>query len=150
MLGSVGRPILYFYLDHSVIINSFVLIYGLVILIAAINTRRIERQVNRLIVEQTKTLLGKNPDISIKKVYRKIRIPWEELIKQHSFFPFISGESDLWVRRVSPHAAREVILGNPAKIAHVLTRNKIKIKGIEKEARTFKGYSLRDSEKRGK
>ena len=46
-------------------------------------------------------------------------------IRQSSFFPYISQESDLWVSRTSIENVRDIIMQNDAKIRLVLERNGI-------------------------
>jgi hypothetical protein len=52
-----------------------------------------------------------------------INISWDKIIRQSSFFPYISQESDLWVSRTSIENVRDTIMQNSEKIRLVLERN---------------------------
>lgn len=89
LMGDVGRAILYFYQDNSLIINVIVLTYGLFMFIAWKNLLRIYRF---LIVEMAKaahTSEELNRKKSNKKIRKIIGVPWEKAIET-SPFPYIA------------------------------------------------------------
>lgn len=98
MLGEVGRAILYFYRDNSLIINSIVLVYGLFMFITWNNLVRIYRF---LIVEMAKEA-HTSDELNRKKSNKKIRdiigVPWEKAVEV-SPFPFIARIGALIPRR---------------------------------------------------
>lgn len=98
ILGDVGRAILYFYRDNSLIINTLVLIYGLFMFITWNNLVRIYRY---LIVEMAKAA-HTSEELNRKKSNKKIRdiigVPWEKAVEA-SPFPFIARMGALIPRR---------------------------------------------------
>ncbi len=89
MMGDIGRAILYFYQDNSLIINVIVLTYGLFMFAAWNNLVRIYRF---LIVEMARaahTSEELNRKKSNKKIRKIIGVPWEKAIET-SPFPFIA------------------------------------------------------------
>jgi hypothetical protein len=89
MMGDIGRAILYFYRDNSLIINLIVLTYGLFMFIAWNNLLRIYRF---LIVEMARaahTSEELNRKKSNKKIRKIIGVPWEKAIET-SPFPYIA------------------------------------------------------------
>ena len=88
IMGEVGRAILYFYRDNSLIINSIVLIYGLFMFVCWNNLLRVYRF---LIVEVAKDA-HLSDDLNRKKSNKKIRdiigVPWEKAVEA-SPFPFV-------------------------------------------------------------
>ncbi len=89
IMGDVGRAILYFYQDNSLIINVIVLTYGFFMFAAWNNLLRIYRF---LIVEMAKgahTSEELNRKKSNKKIRKIIGVPWEKAIET-SPFPFIA------------------------------------------------------------
>jgi hypothetical protein len=98
MLGEVGRQILYYYEANAYWINVIVLIYGLFMFAAWMNTVRIYRF---LIVEMAKeahTSEELNRKKSNKKIRKIIGIPWEKAVEQ-SPFPFLARIGDLAPKR---------------------------------------------------
>jgi hypothetical protein len=89
LMGDVGRQILYFYYDNAIIINIFLLAYGLFMFAAWQNLIRIYRF---LIVEMAKeahTSDELNRKKSNKKIRQIIGVPWERAVEQ-SPFPFVA------------------------------------------------------------
>jgi hypothetical protein len=89
ILGDVGRTILYFYQDNSLVINVIILMYGGFMFYSWNNLLRIYRF---LIVEMAKgahTSDELNRKKSNKKIRKIIGIPWEKAIET-SPFPYIA------------------------------------------------------------
>jgi hypothetical protein len=124
-LGKIGKYIISFLSRYYYFIIPFVLIYGIFLAISSYNLKRIEKKVNLEILNQAKGILEKVPDISYVDLVERIKIPWEKIIKDYSFFPYISHESDLWVTRANLVNIRDIIMYNDRKIKLVLERNGI-------------------------
>ena len=84
MLGPIGMILLEFYIEHSILINSFALLYGILLAISHINYKRILDQVLLRIRE------SKNGKIDLEDADL-----WASSIEEVSFFPFISGVYNL-------------------------------------------------------
>jgi len=124
-LGKIGKYIISFLSRYYYFIIPFVLIYGIFLAISSYNLKRIEKKVNLEILNQAKGILEKVPDIIYVDLVERIKIPWEKIIKDYSFFPYISHESDLWVTRANLVNIRDIIMYNDRKIKLVLERNGI-------------------------
>jgi hypothetical protein len=134
-LGDIGRYIIDFIANYYYFIIPPVIIYGIFLTISSFNLKRIERAVNNMIVKQSKDIMEKSRGISYVNLVEKIEIDWDRIIKEKSFFPYISQESDLWVSRVSRENVRDLIMNNDSKIRLVLERNCIYIIGQQPEIR---------------
>jgi hypothetical protein len=98
LMGKAGRAILYFYYDNAIIINIFLLAYGLFMFAAWQNLVRIYRF---LIVEMAKaahTSEELNRKKSNKKIRQIIGVPWEKAVEQ-SPFPFVARVGALLPKR---------------------------------------------------
>jgi hypothetical protein len=124
-LGKIGKYIISFLSRYYYFIIPFVLIYGIFLAISSYNLKRIEKKVNLEILNQAKGILKKVPDINYVDLVDRIKIPWEKIIKDYSFFPYISQESDLWITRANLVNIRDIIMQNDRKIKLVLERNGI-------------------------
>jgi hypothetical protein len=132
-LGNIGRYIIDFIANYYYFIIPPVIIYGIFLTISSFNFKRIERAVNNIIVKQSKAVIERNREISYVNLVEKIEIDWERIIKEKSFFPYISQESDLWVSRVSKENVRDLIMHNDFRIRLVLERSCIYIIGQQPE-----------------
>ncbi len=84
MLGPIGMKLLEFYIEHSILINSIAMLYGILLTISHINYKRILDQVLLRIRE------SKNGKIDLEDADL-----WASSIEEVSFFPFISGVYNL-------------------------------------------------------
>jgi len=134
-LGKIGKYLIDFIASYYYFIIPPVILYGVFLTISSYNLKRMEKSVNRKIIEQAKTLIARDRGINYVDLAGRINIDWERIIKKRSFFPFISQESDLWVSRVSKENVREIIMQNDVKIRLVLERNRIFISSPEQEIR---------------
>jgi len=134
-LGKIGKYIVNFLVDYYYYLIPAIIIYGIFLTISSYNLRRIEKKVNLEIVNQAGGIIKRKPNISYINLIMNIKIPWEKIIEKNSFFPFISGESDIWVSRTTPGNVRSIIMQNEEKIKFVLERNGILISGGEKGIR---------------
>ena len=128
-LGKIGKYIISFLSRYYYFIIPFVIAYGIFLAISSYNLKRIEKKVNLEILNQSRDIIKKVPDINYVDLVDRIKIPWKKIIKTYSFFPYISQESDLWVTRTSLMDVRDIIMHNDKKIKLVLERNGINIFG---------------------
>jgi hypothetical protein len=134
-LGDIGRYITGFIANYYYFIIPPVIIYGIFLTISSYNFKRMEKMVNRIIAEQGKAIIERNRAVSYVDLVENIKINWDRIIKEKSFFPYISQESDLWVSKVSRENVRDMIMHNDAGIRLVLERNGIYIIGCQPEIR---------------
>jgi len=99
--------------------------------IASYNLKRLEKRVSTEIAKQAKELFKHRNAISSMEIIDRIKIDWEHIIKRYSFFPFISQESGLWVRKTNTYNIREIIMSNEQKILMTLERKGI-LKGQDR------------------
>jgi putative heme iron utilization protein len=124
-LGRMGKYIIDFIYRYYYFIIPLVFAYAIFLAISSYNLKKIEKKANLEILNQAKNIIREVPDISYADLVERIEIPWEEIIKAYSFFPYISQESDLWISRTSILNVRDIIMHNDTKIKLVLERNGI-------------------------
>ena len=96
-LGPWGLKILYFYLANAAIINSFVFIYGVFLVTAHLNYKKISDHVFDQISEATeKSSKKKTIEIDIKKA-----------IEEKRMFPFVAGQISLFPKKTTPEAVKK-------------------------------------------
>jgi hypothetical protein len=122
-LGKIGQYIIGFIVNYYYFIIPPVIAYGIFMTLASYNFKRIEKRANEAIIKQAKKAMTGNEKISYVELVSHIDIPWEKLIRQSSFFPYISQESSLWVSRTTFENVRDTIMQDDAKIRLILERN---------------------------
>jgi len=95
-LGPWGLKILYFYLANAAIINSFVFIYGVFLVTAHLNYKKIS---DYLFDQISKTI-----ELSSKK--KAIEIDIKKAIKERKMFPFVAGQISLFPKKTTPEAVK--------------------------------------------
>jgi hypothetical protein len=100
-LGPLGMQVLAFYVEHSLIINSAVVLYGLVLTLAHLNLRRIESAALRLLQAEAAGRTDQDPPLAPGG-----GLAWEKVIAQASFFPLVARGTSLLPRRTHPAALR--------------------------------------------
>jgi len=99
-LGPMWLKVLYFYLDHDAIINSILFIYGVFLVVAHLNYKKISDQVfNQIAANGEKT--------SKKKVI-EINIPMA--IKEKKMFPFVAGQISIIPKKTTSEAVKNYML----------------------------------------
>ncbi|MDP2964771.1 MAG: hypothetical protein Q8N39_01895 [Pelolinea sp.] len=100
MLGPWGLKVLFFYLEHTAIINSIVFIYGVFLVVAHLNYKKISEH----IYSQIPTIGSKN---SKKKT---IEINILKAIEEKKMFPFVAGQISLFPKKTSTAAVKKYLL----------------------------------------
>jgi hypothetical protein len=99
-LGPFGLKILYFYLANAAIINSFVFIYGVFLVTAHLNYKKISDYVFDQIPEAIeKTSMKKAIEIDINKA-----------IEERKMFPFVAGQISLFPKKTTPEAVKNYMI----------------------------------------
>jgi len=124
-LGKIGKYIIIFFSRYYYYIIPFIIAYGIFMALSSYNFRRIEKKVDLEILNQSKKILKEVQDINYVDLVERIKIPWKKMVKSYSFFPYISQESGLWVRKTNPLVVRDTIMQDEKKIRLVLERNGI-------------------------
>jgi hypothetical protein len=122
-LGKIGKYTVTFLVDYYYYLVPVIVVYGIFLTISAYNLKRIDKRVNSEIVNQAKNVIKENPDINYIDFIEKLEIPWEDIVRDCSFFPFISQEISLWVSRTNAYNARKIIMYDKEKIRLVLERS---------------------------
>ena len=122
-LGKIGQYIIDFIVNYYYFIIPPIIVYGVFMTLASYNLKRIEKNANRAKIKQANKVMPGKDKMSYIELVDHIKIPWEKLIRQSSFFPYISQESDLWVSRTTLKNVRDTIMQNDAKIRLILERN---------------------------
>lgn len=108
MLGPIGTQVLDFYIANSLVINSVVLVYGLVMLLSWTNTVNIrKRLLYAMLVQMTNRsdITGKT---KVNRILNEINIPWEEAIEQ-ARFPLVSPRGGLRPHPKTVETVKEII-----------------------------------------
>jgi hypothetical protein len=91
MLGPFGVKVQEWYIEHSLVVNSFIVGYGILLLVSYINYKRILDYALSDVKENKKKLeTFKSPNL------------WKSAINKASFFPLISGSVSLIPRKTDP------------------------------------------------
>jgi len=99
-LGPMWLKVLYYYLDNDARINSILFIYGVFLVIAHLNYKKISDQVfNQISANSEKT--------SKKKVI-EVNIPMA--IKEKKMFPFVAGQISIIPRKTTSEAVKNYML----------------------------------------
>ncbi len=122
-LGKIGKYIVTFLVNYYYYLAPVIVLYGIFLTISSYNLKRIDKRVNLEIVNQAKNVMKENPDINYIDFVENLKIPWEDIVKDCSFFPFISQEMGLWVDRTNAYTARKIIMYDKEKIRLVLERS---------------------------
>ena len=99
-LGPMWLKVLFFYLEHDAIINSILFIYGVFLVVAHLNYKKISDQVfNQITANGEKT--------SKKKVI-EVNIPMA--IKEKKMFPFVAGQISIIPKKTTSEAVKNYML----------------------------------------
>ncbi len=124
-LGKIGKYLVGFLSRYYYYIIPLVLVYGIFLALSSYNLKRIEKKADAGIAKRAKNILKENPDIIYIDLVDKINIPWDKIIEETSFFPYISRQSDLWVVKTNLSNVNNIIMHDDKKIRIVLERNGI-------------------------
>ncbi|MEA2015133.1 MAG: hypothetical protein U9O59_00180 [Actinomycetota bacterium] len=124
-LGKIGKYLIDFLSGYLYYIIPVVIIYGIFLALSSYNLKRIEKRADTGIIKSAKNILNANPDISYIELVSEIDIPWEKIISESSFFPYVSRQSDLWITRTNLSNIKSIVMHDDKKIRIVLERNNI-------------------------
>ncbi|GAB4471327.1 MAG: hypothetical protein Kow00124_08240 [Anaerolineae bacterium] len=108
-LGPYGVRVLEFYETNSLIINSVVVLYGLIMVLAWTNLVNIRKRLVAAILEQIErsdTEIAE--DSKVKRLLKAVSIPWEEAVAQ-ARYPLIARQMALLPQRKTVERVRELI-----------------------------------------
>lgn len=94
VLGPLGTQVLDFYIENSLLINTVVLAYGLIMLMSWTTTLNIRKRLLYAMLVQMTQRDDIRPDAKVKRILKEIQIPWEEAIGQ-SRFPLVAHRTGL-------------------------------------------------------
>ncbi len=121
-LGRIGNYLLYFLQSYYYYIVAVLVVYGIFLAISSYNFKRIERKIDAEIISQAKQIINRMPGISYISLVELLNIPWVDIVYQRSFFPYVSREADLWIKRTLASTVRKMIMENN-NIKLILVRN---------------------------
>lgn len=134
-LGRIGQYMIDFITSYYYFIIPFIIAYGIFLTLASYNLKRMEKHVNGIIIEQAREMMKEEDRISFIELVDRIQISWDKIIRNYSFLPYISQESDLWVCRTTGENVRNIIMRDNSRIRMVLERNGIFLLSREPEVR---------------
>ena len=88
MLGPFGMRVQEWYIQHSLLVNSLIVVYGLLLVISHLNYKRILDQ----FLSQITQAKNKKFDLSDQDM-------WLKSIQEASFFPLVSGNLSLITKK---------------------------------------------------
>lgn len=124
-LGNTGKYVIQFIDKYYFYFVPVIILYGIFMAISSYNLKRLERRTSTEVVKKALFLLKTRPRINYTDLLAEIEIDWEDMIKKYSFFPFISMEPGLWVKRTNIFNVRESIIHNEKKKHLILERSGI-------------------------
>jgi len=107
-MGPTFVRVMRFYEANSLIINSVVLLYGLVIFLSWASLVNIRKRLIAAMVHQMQQHPDFHPKTKAKRVLREIEIPWEAVVGQMKY-PFVAQQAALWPRRRTVEAVKELL-----------------------------------------
>ena len=124
-LGKTGTYVIRFIDSYYFYLIPVIIAYGIFIALASYNLKRIEKKVSAEILDQAREIIKQNPGINYADLIEKINIDWISMIRNRSFFPYITHESGLWVNRTNDINVRKIIMHDYRKIRLTLERHGI-------------------------
>ena len=76
-LGKAGKYIIIFFSNYYPFIIPLIIAYGIFMALSSYNFKRIEKKVDLEIMNQSKKVLKKVPDINYVGLVERIKIPWK-------------------------------------------------------------------------
>lgn len=107
-MGPTFVRVLQFYEANSLIINSVVLLYGVVIFLSWASLLNIRKRLIAAMVHDMQQRPDIHPQTKTKRVLREIEIPWEAVVSQMKY-PFVARQAALWPRRRTVEAVQELL-----------------------------------------
>ncbi len=93
-LGPTFTAVLHFYTANSLVINSVVVLYGVVMMLSWSNLVRIRRRLASEIASRMLALPGFRETPSMKQALQQVNIPWE-LVVNGTNFPLVARQTAL-------------------------------------------------------
>jgi hypothetical protein len=108
--GIWGPALLQLYFRNSILINTLVLVYGLLLLLSWLNLSRILDALVEQVVEQARNLLDRSSRNDTPKIVQlsDFQLSWDRAFAA-SRFPFIARQTAFSFRRSTVDNARELI-----------------------------------------
>jgi hypothetical protein len=91
LLGPLGRQVLAWYVANSAWVNTIVVLYGVLLVVAQRNLHRIEQRALQTVQAGLKG--------TAKDAQHVAGFSWQDIIEQSSFFPFVARGNSLLIHR---------------------------------------------------
>ncbi len=102
LLGPLGVQVLQFYISNSLVINCILFLYGMVLLLAYANYRRIKNTAISTVQERLAGKKQSNSQTLETKTATSPEFTWQEIIDKASFFPLIAHGKSIIPRLTRP------------------------------------------------
>lgn len=99
-LGPLGIKVLEFYTAHSLIINTVVFAYGLVVFASWRNLVGIRKQLVGSMIGQLKASGRTEDSLKVSHVLTRTTIPWQQAMTGVRF-PWVARQMELWPKRAT-------------------------------------------------
>jgi len=124
-LGDTGMSIIRFIDSYYFYFIPIILVYGIFITLSSYNLKRLEKKISADIISQARKIVKNYPDINYVNLMDRVNIDWGNLIKEYSFFPYVTHESGFWVKRTNVINVRALIMHYDRKMHNILNRHGI-------------------------
>ena len=104
-MGPLFVQVSRFYEANSLLINSVVVLYGLVIVLSWASLYNIKRRLVSVMVHQMLARPDITPQTKVKRVLKEVDIPWAAVVEQMRF-PFVAQQAALLPQRKSVEAVK--------------------------------------------
>lgn len=108
ILGPLGIRVLEYYQANSLVINSVVLAYGVLIFISWRNLAGIRKRLVADMVRQLRQAGHTEAGMRASQVIKWTEIAWEESLRGVRF-PLVARQTELWPKRVSLAAVQQML-----------------------------------------
>ena len=125
MLGSLGRPVLDFMINHPSFVTGILAVWLGVFVAGRLQLRHIERKSVELVVEMGQELVARKPRITARGLYKRIYPRWCEAVRRWAWF--VPHRLDLWPVPVRPETVQQKLPFSPHWIAEALRQHGIQL-----------------------
>ncbi len=107
--GVWGPAIMAFYKENSLWINTIVLVYGAVMVLAWRNLEKLRYALTDQVLEQARSRAGVlTPDKVKQATLKDFNLDWETAFQQSSF-PLLAGQSSIWPVKASLESFKRLL-----------------------------------------
>lgn len=108
MLGTIGRPILAFYMQNQFVINLVILVWAAVVTYGSLQLSKIRKMTVSLGVKALK----ETPDLSDEEIWESFRPKWEETLAKLNL-KLMLNRHNIWLTKATPDNIIDIMRLSP-------------------------------------